>query len=291
MSCNYIITDGVATVILDGRVLTINAADKRYADLVEALQKDADEADVLAIIEAPKRAAEKAVEGTKLSVVDGAVLYEGRALAAELSARLLRLLEGGYSLKPLANFVERLFRNPSRRAVQELYQFLEYGKLPLTPDGCFIGYKVVRPDYMDKHSGTFNNAVGQVCEMPRNAVDDDSTRTCSFGLHVCSAEYLKSFYSHGDHVMLVKVDPANVVSIPVDYNNTKLRCCRYEVIGEYENYAKDYDVADSKPTFDTEVYGDDDEDRRGNYDDGYDAGYSDGYNAGRVVGEDGAESE
>ena len=70
------------------------------------------------------------------------------------------------------------------------------------------------------------------------------------------------------------------MSIPVDYNNTKMRCCRYEVIGEYENYAKDYGVADFEPAFDTEVYGDDDEDPRGNYDDGYEAGYEDGLKAG-----------
>ena len=87
--------------------------------------------------------------------------------------------------------------------------------------------------------------------------------------------------------MLVKVDPADVVSIPVDYNNTKMRCCRYEVIGEYENYAKDYGVPDFKPSFDTEVYGDDDRELEGgDYDDGYEAGYADGLKAGRDDNDD-----
>ena len=32
--------------------------------------------------------------------------------------------------------------------------------------------------------------------------------------------------------MLLKINPADVVSIPIDYNNSKGRCCRYEVIKE-----------------------------------------------------------
>ena len=33
--------------------------------------------------------------------------------------------------------------------------------------------------------------------------------------------------------MIVKINPADVVSIPKDYNNTKGRACKYEVIAEY----------------------------------------------------------
>ena len=32
--------------------------------------------------------------------------------------------------------------------------------------------------------------------------------------------------------MIVKINPRDVVSIPTDYNNSKGRACRYEVIGE-----------------------------------------------------------
>jgi hypothetical protein len=32
--------------------------------------------------------------------------------------------------------------------------------------------------------------------------------------------------------MIVKINPADVVSIPADYDNAKGRCWRYEVIGE-----------------------------------------------------------
>jgi hypothetical protein len=33
--------------------------------------------------------------------------------------------------------------------------------------------------------------------------------------------------------MILKINPKDVVSIPADYNNTKGRCCRYEVVAEY----------------------------------------------------------
>ena len=32
--------------------------------------------------------------------------------------------------------------------------------------------------------------------------------------------------------MILKINPADVVSIPADYNATKGRACRYEVLGE-----------------------------------------------------------
>jgi hypothetical protein len=70
--------------------------------------------------------------------------------------------------------------------------------------------------------------------MPRNKVDEDKDRTCSYGLHFCSISYLPHFSdSCGGHTMIVKINPKDVVAIPADYNNTKGRTCRYEVIGEY----------------------------------------------------------
>jgi hypothetical protein len=72
--------------------------------------------------------------------------------------------------------------------------------------------------------------------VPRNCVDEDPDRTCSHGLHVCSFDYLPHFSHANGHVVVCKVNPADVVAIPRDYNNTKMRVCRYEVVGEYEGY-------------------------------------------------------
>jgi hypothetical protein len=72
--------------------------------------------------------------------------------------------------------------------------------------------------------------------MPRNAVDEDKERTCSYGLHFCSIQYLPSFTdSDGGKTMIVKINPKDVVAIPADYNNTKGRACKYEVVAEYKD--------------------------------------------------------
>jgi hypothetical protein len=82
-----------------------------------------------------------------------------------------------------------------------------------------------------------DNSPGKIVEMERNAVDDNMHNTCSTGLHFCSKEYLPHFGNRdsgkkADRVVILKINPRDVVSIPADYNATKGRACRYEVIGE-----------------------------------------------------------
>jgi hypothetical protein len=133
--------------------------------------------------------------------------------------------------------MENLMLNPSKRAVTELYGFLEKNNLPITPDGSFLAYKRIRQDYKDVYTGTMDNSVGKVVEMERNRVDDDQNRTCSTGLHFCSHGYL-SHYS-GERIVIVKINPRDVVSIPTDYNDSKGRACRYEVIDEIDKEKAD----------------------------------------------------
>ena len=167
------------------------------------------------------------------------------------------MLTEDFPIEPLVLFVENLMENPSRRAVQELYGFLEKNSLPITPDGHFLAYKKVRDDYKDIHSGTMDNSVGQIVEMERNAVDDDKDRTCSTGLHFCSQDYLPHFGTGpGNRVVILKINPRDVVSIPSDYNDSKGRACRYEVIDELEVDAGDAFTAPVQVTandYDTEL--------------------------------------
>jgi hypothetical protein len=129
--------------------------------------------------------------------------------------------------------------------VNELYGFLEKNNLPITPDGHFLAYKKVRQNYLDVHSGTMDNSVGKVVEMERFKVDDKAENTCSSGLHFCSQSYLNHF--GGERVVIVKINPKDVVSIPTDYDFSKGRACRYEVIGEVGASATDTDAAFTAP--------------------------------------------
>ena len=75
--------------------------------------------------------------------------------------------------------------------------------------------------------------------MPRNEVEDNPEKTCSAGLHVCSYDYLDNYSSSEcdlDRVVICEVDPQDVVSIPSDYNNAKMRVCKYKVIDEIPTF-------------------------------------------------------
>ena len=169
-----------------------------------------------------------------VQVIDGAVTYQGDVLHNSLTKRIVDFMRNDLPVNPLVKFLDNLLQNPSKRAVDELYDFLEVGELPITEDGCFLAFKNVRSDYKDIHSRTFDNSVGSTCSMLRNKVDEDKDRTCSYGLHFCSIAYLPHFSdSGGGHTMIVKINPADVVAIPADYNNTKGRTCKYVVVGEY----------------------------------------------------------
>ena len=175
-------------------------------------------------------------DGTDVEIKDGSINYHGQIIHNTLTKRILSFMREGLPHEPLLNFFKNLMDNPSKRAVDELYDFLEAGELPITEDGHFLAFKNVRSNYFDIHSGKFDNSVGKVCEMPRNGVDEDKERTCSYGLHFCSIKYLPHF-SDGENgkTMIVKINPKDVVAIPADYENTKGRTCRYEVVAEYKD--------------------------------------------------------
>jgi hypothetical protein len=134
----------------------------------------------------------------------------------------------------LFKFILKLNLNPSKRAVDELYTFLDHKNLPITENGNFMAYKAVRADYTDKYSGKFLNTIDSVLEMPRNKVDDDKNIGCSYGFHAGTVEYAKDFMDRDGHLMLVEINPADVVSIPTDCQFQKLRTCKYKVVDEYQ---------------------------------------------------------
>lgn len=178
-----------------------------------------------------------------VKIVGGSVTYKGRPLHNVVTDRILQMMREGFDYEPMANFLSNLMQNPSNVAVSELYLFLEHCSNPITSDGHFLAYKRIRNDWKDIYTGTMDNSVGQVLEMPRNEVDDRRDNTCSAGLHFCSESYLQ-FYgsrdSENDRVVIVKINPRDVVSIPADYNNSKGRTCRYEVVGEVDRSNLDF---------------------------------------------------
>lgn len=139
------------------------------------------------------------------------------------------------AVQHLMKFQTKLMDNPSFRAVNELYKFIEATDIEIAEDGDFYAWKKVRSSYFDIHSNTMRNAPGDVLRVHRNMVDEDSSRTCSHGLHACSKSYLSYFGSYNgstDRIVRVKINPADVCAVPADYQNAKLRCAGYTVIDD-----------------------------------------------------------
>lgn len=222
-----------ATIVIGTSVYTIASDHPNFEEIQDAYANESRHGELEDLISVTK-AINKHSASTNIRVENGKLFYGDREMRTGLARRIIRMVQSGKegAAAPLVNFMENVMLNPSYRAVEGLYEWLERSNLPITPDGCFIAWKMVNDNYKDIRTGTFDNSVGSVVEIPRNQVDENPDRTCSSGLHFCSNEYLDSGYSHGGKTVMVKVNPRDVGAFPHDYNISKGRCCRYEVIEE-----------------------------------------------------------
>lgn len=185
----------------------------------------------------PKKLVEGFTRGRfKVDVKKGQIVYTPEQgvpfeVSHKLTSRIIDTItkDGVEGADALMNFLDRLMLNPSNRSVNELYGFIQHNDIVITPKGTFYAWKVVRDTYFDKHSNTMDNSVGNEVRVARNQVNEDSDVTCSYGLHVCARSYIRHFGSNGDRVVRVEVDPIDVVAVPKDYSDSKMRCAGYIV--------------------------------------------------------------
>ena len=241
IKCPIIVGSNTITVFLSGKPYPFPLDSEKGQKVLELVKGGASEEDVLAYLtdESMKSYCDD-MKSEGVVITDETILIDGEEISSSLADQIRRHYEDDLPIEPLVKFVQKVRLNPSYRIRNQLWLFIEAsqnsGGFTLAEDGDILAYKKVRADYKDIHSGTFDNSVGKVVEMERKNVDDDPNNTCSSGLHFCAYSYLSSYGASGDdRVMLVKVNPADVVSIPTDYHNAKARCCRYEVVQEIEH--------------------------------------------------------
>ena len=257
--------DGNLTLVLNNRTYQVLPDHINYKMILEALPTaTADE--LLEIVDVEK--ALSTFSDGLVEIKNGQVTYEGEVVHGSISKRILEFMSKGLPFQPLVTFLNNLMENPSMQSQKELYDFLEHENLAITSDGHFLAYKAVRNDFKDKYRGKFDNSVGKVVTMQRAKVDDDRARGCSDGLHAGALNYVASYGSveAGDRIVIVKINPRDVVSVPSDCNCEKLRTCRYEVVAEYEGEL-------NKPLYSADFSYEDDEDMDDNSD--YDWGWND----------------
>jgi len=223
--------------VIDGKSHTISKSTHiAYGKIVDALK--AQDWDALREHVEPAKAIVNFGKGY-VAINGGNVSWKGQPFHNALATRMIEMYQDGFPIDPMVRFMENLMQNPSKRSVDQVYGFLEKNSLPITEDGYFLAYKRVRSDYKDVYTSTIDNSIGQVVEMDRNLVDDNPDSHCSTGLHFCSESYLGSFGNAHDPVMILKINPADVVSIPTDYDGAKGRCMKYEVVAQVNGDPKD----------------------------------------------------
>lgn len=257
MAHPYLMKDSFISITIGSKAYSIDNTHQNFNEVREAIKEERWD-DIQGLIDMKpwfeQKVREELGDDAYILTIDFAqeiVMYAGTPVHNTLTRRIFKMWKEGFEVGPMVAFLENLLHNPSSTAVKELYDFMETGNMPITEDGCFLAYKKIRKDYMDIYSGTIDNSVGNICEMPRNLVDDKRENTCSRGLHFCSQTYLPNYGGAAcdTRVVIVKINPADVVSIPADYNNTKGRTWRYEVYAEVDSTA-----AHTAETFERSVY-------------------------------------
>jgi len=215
-----------------------------------------------------KAVARKWLSKDKDFALDGStVTLHGDPFSVAVTEKVLSMIEAGSNPDPLFNFLRKVRKNPSRTAQEELLLFCVANGFMIHEDGDIIAYKSLRGDYKDIHSGTvlakpahlmtpaeltqYGSGVKQgdvttqvvngvtTISMARHKVDDRRDVTCSVGLHFAAHKYASTWAGAIDGVnrrlIVMKVNPADVVSIPSDYHNEKGRCWSYQAIAELGN--------------------------------------------------------
>lgn len=185
-----------------------------------------------------------AVLSERITVDSDGVYFDGDPLHGEVSEIIKNSYINNEELKigSLVNFIEKAKTNPSLKSLDDLYRWIKKGDLIITPDGDFLAYKGTRLSKdnvpVSVHSGTafvngekitgqIPNVAGTTITMPRSTVNDNEAVACSTGLHAGTYSYARSFASH---LIQVKINPRDVVSVPKDSSDQKLRVSRYIVM-------------------------------------------------------------
>lgn len=248
----FTMTNESVTVIWEGRPIVVKQGSPNYIGLKKAItnQNWDDIKNHLTI--------SKSIEywsNDKFVINDGTigtVSYGGEELPSDINSRIIAMSSSGEDPAPLFKFWERLQKNPSFRSVNQLYGFLKNKNIPILKDGCFLAYKSVREDYKDVHSGTFDNHPGITNEMPRNKISDDPNVACHEGLHVGDLTYAQTFHG-GGIIVICKIDPENVVCVPYDHSQRKMRVCKYTVVGNYGSELPSTVFEEDLPTDDEDL--------------------------------------
>lgn len=248
------------TFIIEGALVPIVASEgtHQYKEGIEILSTEGFAPEDLGMALLPGQLIDKYITkeqvlSDNLTRIGNKMYYLGEELDETIVHFLLTLLENGNTPKDTTLwdafilFIENLQQNVSPYIRKQLFNWIQHELneghgVAITEDGCFIGYRGVtgtieNPTSINhgtafvngvKHTGSIPNPLGAVVSMPRSQVELDPNVGCAAGLHVGSYKYASDW---GPIVIEVKVNPKDVVSVPTDCNNQKIRTSEFQVLG------------------------------------------------------------
>ncbi len=240
----YTMSEESITCIWEGKPHSVRKDNANFALLRQALFNA--EYDKVGEYLDIKKAVVDFVDG-EVEIKDEVVYYHGNPVHGVVVEKLLEMLRAGLKdSAPFVNYIKRLMLNPSSNSVEELYTFLGYKSLPITPEGKVLGYKGVQSNFWSSTGnadtvvvqGETNerhqilNEVGSTIEVQRRCVDDNKDRGCSHGLHIGSYDYAEGWAGSDGKLLLVEFDPEDAVSVPTCSNYQKLRVSKYKVVAD-----------------------------------------------------------
>jgi hypothetical protein len=193
----------------------------------------------------------------RVAVEYGAIFYEGEQIHGAVADQILKVIDEDGPLASIVNFTEKIMLNPQEHSREQLYRWLDKHDFDLTDDGDIIVYKgcvygddaskaggkivssrsgneevIITPadGKSYKVKGKIPQPIGGTVEMARKIVNHNPSQGCSTGLHVGTLGYATGFTS-GPWLKCV-VSPRDVVSVPTDSGDQKMRVSRYKVIDE-----------------------------------------------------------
>lgn len=187
-----------------------------------------------------------------MSIKDGKIFFGKFKLEDTLANHMLSLLNEENTpkdekmWKSYVKFLDNLHQNADEDIRLQLFRWMEYENkagngFGITDDGCLVGYKgcdgtIIEPMSVhsgkaivdgEEYNGKIPNKVGSVIQMPRSTVQFDPSVGCSQGLHVGTRDYATKW---APILLLVKVNPRDVVSVPYECESQKMRVCEYTVL-------------------------------------------------------------
>jgi hypothetical protein len=255
----------------DGDPVTVPGTHPRFSEILELLRSgDAEDEKVKELVNIMHAAGKKLSAITdRVSIAPYGVFFDGDILRSELAEIIGDMLDEGRGddLAAVAKFLENAAANQSIEAIDAMYRWITNRDMILTSEGTFLAYKGVKKDASGKivsitsgtalvdgeeFTGNIPNPVGSVITMPRSAVTADTAVGCGPGLHAGTYSYARSFAGYNAPMLLVEINPRDVVSVPSDSSFQKLRVSRYKVIEHIEGRQESnyYEFEDTAPVED-----------------------------------------